>query len=114
MFTACPAVSRPSVVTASVCGINITSKLVLAQRGHGEAHAVDRHRPLRDQQRLQLGLGSTIRTRAVDSTRVSASTVPTPSTWPEDEVPAERPAEPQGSLQVHEVARRQSCKATSG
>ena len=27
MFVACPGLSRPSVVTASVCGINITSKL---------------------------------------------------------------------------------------
>src|SRR5262249_39097149 len=27
MFVACPSASRPSVVTASVCGINMTSKL---------------------------------------------------------------------------------------
>src|SRR5207249_10914565 len=54
-FVACPGLSRPSVVAASVYGISSGSSS---------------------------RLGSAIRTRVVDSTRVTSSTVPTPSTCP--------------------------------
>ena len=53
-FTAWPRASVPNVVTASVCGITITSNAVSLERRHREAHAVHRHRSLRDQQRSQL------------------------------------------------------------
>src|SRR5437899_1663149 len=91
MFVACPGLSRPSVVTASVCGISMTSKV------RSPSAATVRLTPSTATERWGISrgsssrLGSVTRTRAVASTRVTSSTVPTPSTCPRTRWPPRAP-----------------------
>ena len=55
-FTRRPGLSAPSVVCPSVCGISMISKARGVERGHGQAHAVHRHRPLRNEEPGQRGI----------------------------------------------------------
>ena len=47
-FTRAPGSSRPSVVTARVCGMSATENASSSQAGHRQADAGDAHRPLLD------------------------------------------------------------------
>src|SRR6267142_1478344 len=95
-FVACPGVSRPSVVTASVCGISITSKLKSANAATVRLTPSTATDPWGISSGSSSRPGSVIRTRAVDSTRVTASTVPTPSTWPRTRWPPSAPPNRRG------------------
>src|SRR2546428_780165 len=96
MFVARPGTSRPSVVTASVCGISITSKV------RSPSAATVRLTPsmATDPWGIRSGsssrLGSGIRTRPVDSTPVTASPVPPPSTRPRTRCPPRAPPKRRG------------------
>src|SRR5262245_18032237 len=96
MFVALPGSSRPSVVTASVCGINITSKLRSPSAATVRLTPSTATDPWGISSGSSSRLGSVIRTRAVDSTRVTASTVPTPSTWPRTRWPPSAPPNRRG------------------
>src|SRR2546426_2048676 len=96
MFVACPGLSRPSVVTASVCGISITSKLSSANPATVRLTPSTATDPWGISNGSSSRPGSVIRTRAVDSTRVTASTVPTPSTWPKTRGPPRAPPKRSG------------------
>src|SRR5207237_3877235 len=91
MLTACPAASRPSVVTASVCGISITSKAA------SSTDATVRLTPSTATEPWGTSNGASPRSRrailtgAVDSTRLTASTAPVPSTCPRTRWPPSEP-----------------------
>src|SRR5437899_2249533 len=96
MFVARPGTSRPSVVTASVCGISITSKVPSPSAATVRLTPSMATDPWGIRSGSSSRLGSVIRTRAVDSTRVTASTVPTPSTWPRTRCPPRAPPKRRG------------------
>src|SRR6266508_1216543 len=86
-FTAWPRASRPNVVTASVCGITITSNTRASRAAIVRLTPSTATEPCRTSSGAKADPGSAIRTRAVDSTRVTSSTVPIPSTWPRTRCP---------------------------
>src|SRR5437016_4393102 len=96
MFVACPGLSRPSVVTASVCGISMTSKVRSPSAATVRLTPSTATEPWGISRGSRSRLGSVTRTRAVDSTRVTASTVPTPSTCPRTRWPPRAPPKRRG------------------
>src|SRR6185369_4130093 len=81
-LTVWPGASVPNVVTASVCGITITSNACRSSAATVRLTPSTATDPCGTSSGASAGPGSSIRTRAVDSTRVTRSTVPMPSTWP--------------------------------
>src|SRR2546425_6991507 len=94
MFVACPGLSRPSVVTASVCGISMTSKV------RSPSAATVRLTPsmATDPWGIRSGSSSPLRslhpTPALDSTPGSASAAPSTATRPTATTPPRAPSEP--------------------
>src|SRR5438552_1970273 len=111
MLTARPAASRPSVVTASVCGISITSKAA------SSSDATVRLTPSTATEPWGISSGASPRsrkailTRAVDSTRVTASTVPVPSTWPRTRCPPSEPPKRSGRSRLTAAPGRNAPSA---
>src|SRR5437867_3388929 len=95
-FVACPALSRPSVVAASVYGISMTSKLMSPSAATVRLTPSTATDPWGISSGSSSRLGSAIRTRVVDSTRVTSSTVPTPSTCPSTRWPPSAPPKRSG------------------
>src|SRR2546428_426121 len=87
MLTGCPTRSRPSVVAASVCGINITSNAAASSAATVRLTPSTATEPFGTISAANSGSGNAIRTRAVDSTRDTSVTVATPSTWPRTRCP---------------------------
>src|SRR5438128_6910807 len=95
-FVACPGLSRPSVVAASVYGISMTSKLMSPSAATVRLTPSTATDPWGISSGSSSRLGSAIRTRVVDSTRVTSSTVPTPSTCPSTRWPPSAPPKRSG------------------
>src|SRR5437899_1409680 len=95
-FVACPGLSRPSVVAASVYGISMTSKLMSPSAATVRLTPSTATDPWGISSGSSSRLGSAIRTRVVDSTRVISFTVPTPSTCPSTRSPPSAPPERSG------------------
>src|SRR2546428_9046 len=95
-FVACPGLSRPSVVAASVYGISMTSKLMSPSAATVRLTPSTATDPWPISSGSSSRLGSAMRTRVVDSTRVTSSTVPTPSTCPSTRWPPSAPPKRSG------------------
>ncbi len=104
-----PACSRPSVVTASVCGISMTSKLRSPSAATVRLTPSTATDPWGIRSGSRSRLGSVTRTRAVDSTRVTRVHGAHAVDVAEDQMTAEGAAEPQRTLEVDAVARGATC-----
>src|SRR5262249_19008081 len=100
MFVPWPGRSRPSVVTASVCGISMTSKLRSPSAANVRLTPSRATDPWGIRSGSRSRLGSVTRTRALDSTRVTVSTGPTPSTCPTTRWPPTAPPQRRGRSRV--------------